>query len=93
MLFRSLVSPIPRLDAEATPNRLGATLADLRAAFESVVRERIAAGDGQLALVPGAALVPAEELPDGIHPDDRGHARIAEAVGVALSAQLRAASV
>ena len=82
------LSPILRLDAEQKPNRLGATLADLRAAFERVVRERIAAGDARLALVPGAALVPAEELPDGIHPDDAGHARIAGAVGRVLEAQL-----
>ena len=82
------LSPILRADAERKPNRLGATLADLRAAFERVVRERCAAGDAQLALVPGGALVPAGELPDGIHPDDRGHARIAEAVGAVLEAQL-----
>jgi lysophospholipase L1-like esterase len=86
------VSPILRVDAERTPNRLGATLADLRAAFERVVQGRIAAGDARLALVPGGALVPAEELPDGIHPGDRGHARIAQAVGPVLEAQLRAAS-
>jgi lysophospholipase L1-like esterase len=86
------VSPILRLDAEATPNRLGASLADLRAAFEAVVRERSAAGDARLVLVPGAALVPAAEMPDGIHPDDRGHARIAAAVGAALAAQRAAAS-
>lgn len=86
------LSPILRVDAEAKANRLGATLADLRAAFERVVQERIAAGDARLALVPGGALVPAAELPDGIHPDDRGHARIAQAVGPVIAAQLRAAS-
>ena len=31
------ISPITRPDAEATPNRLGATLTDLRATFETVV--------------------------------------------------------
>jgi lysophospholipase L1-like esterase len=82
------VSPILRVDAEGTSNRLGATLADLRAAFEQVVRQRIAAGDTRLALVPGRALVPEQELPDGIHPDDRGHARIAQAVAVAIGARL-----
>jgi len=86
------LSPILRVDAEGKPNRLGATLAELRAAFERVVQERVAAGDDRLALVPGGALVPAAELPDGIHPDDRGHARIARAVGPVLEAQLRAAS-
>lgn len=86
------LSPILRADAERQKNRLGATLADLRAAFERVVEERIAAGDARLALVKGGALVPAGELPDGIHPDDRGHARIAQAVGPVIEAQLRAAS-
>ena len=86
------LSPILRVDAERKANRLGATLAELRAAFERVVDERIAAGDRRLALVKGGALVPAGELPDGIHPDDRGHARIARAVGPVLEAQLRAAS-
>jgi lysophospholipase L1-like esterase len=86
------LSPILRVDAEQARNRLGATLADLRACFEAVVRERVAAGDARLALVPGLALVPEGELPDGIHPGDRGHARIARAVGAAIEAQLRSAS-
>jgi lysophospholipase L1-like esterase len=81
-------SPILRPDAEATRNRLGATLADLRAAFEAVVRERQAAGDARLVLVPGRALVPRERLPDGIHPDDAGHAQLAAALGPVLSASL-----
>jgi lysophospholipase L1-like esterase len=86
------VSPILRVDAEAKPNRLGATLAELRAAFERVVRERIAAGDERLLLVPGRELVPAAELPDGIHPGDAGHARLARTLGPLLRAQLEAAS-
>jgi lysophospholipase L1-like esterase len=84
------LSPILRVDAEAQPNRLGATLADLRRAFERVVAERSAAGDTRLVLVPGRDLVPAAELPDGIHPDDAGHARIARTVGPLLRAQLAA---
>jgi lysophospholipase L1-like esterase len=86
------LSPILRVDAEAKPNRLGATLADLRAAFERVVQERIGAGDDRLVLVPGRELVPESELPDGIHPDDAGHARIASRVGPLFERQLRAAS-
>jgi lysophospholipase L1-like esterase len=82
------LSPILRVDAETKPNRLGATLADLRRAFERVVSERIAAGDARLVLVPGRELVPAAELPDGIHPDDAGHARIARALGPWLRRQL-----
>jgi lysophospholipase L1-like esterase len=82
-------SPILRADAEAKPNRLGASLADLRAAFEAVVRERIAAGDARLRLVPGLPLLPRERLPDGIHPDDAGHAELAQTLGPVLAAALR----
>ena len=83
------LSPILRPDAEATRNRLGATLADLRGTFEAVICERQAAGDARLFLVPGQALVARERLPDGIHPDDAGHAQIAAAIGPALSDSLR----
>lgn len=83
------LSPILRPDAEATRNRLGATLADLRGSFEAVIRERQAAGDARLFLAPGQALVARERLPDGIHPDDAGHAQIAAAIGPALSDSLR----
>jgi lysophospholipase L1-like esterase len=75
------VSPLLRADAEQTCNRLGTTLADLRAAFEDVVRERTADGDTRLVLVPGLPLLPAERFCDGIHPDDEGHARLAAALG------------
>jgi lysophospholipase L1-like esterase len=85
------VSPILRPDAEAQPNRLGATLADLRAAFERVVRERIGAGDARLVLVPGLPLLAATQLGDGIHPDDAGHAAIADAVGSVCAQALAAA--
>jgi lysophospholipase L1-like esterase len=74
-----VVSPILRPDAEATPNRLGATLVDLRTAIEDVAAER-----NDVALVPGRDLVPAEQLPDGIHPGDEGHAAIAAAVAPVL---------
>jgi lysophospholipase L1-like esterase len=70
-----VVSPIVRPDAETTPNRLGATLVDLRAAIEDVTAER-----NDVSLVPGLPLVAAEQLPDGIHPGDEGHAAIATAV-------------
>ncbi len=83
------LSPLLRADAEAKPNRLGATLADLRAAFEEVVQERQRAGDARLALVPGLPLVPQERFPDGIHPDDAGHALLAEALGPRLLAAAR----
>ena len=48
-----VASPVLRPDAEATPNRLGATLADLRGAMEEAVRDRLDAGDDNLVLVPG----------------------------------------
>jgi lysophospholipase L1-like esterase len=70
-----VVSPIVRPDAETTPNRLGATLVDLRTAIEDVAAER-----DDVALVPGLPLVAPEQLPDGIHPADEGHAAIAAAV-------------
>jgi lysophospholipase L1-like esterase len=76
-------SPILRPDAEGTPNRLGATLADLRAAMEEVVRER-AAGDARLRLVEGRDLLGPAQLADGIHPNDEGHRALAEALGPVL---------
>lgn len=76
-------SPVLRPDAEDTPNRLGATLADLRAAMEEV-----AAARGDIELVSGAGLVTAGQLGDGIHPDDDGHAAIAAVLGPRLSAMV-----
>lgn len=83
-----VASAVVRPDAEETPNRLGATLADLRTAMEQHVEERIAAGDGRLALVRGLDLIGAEHLGDGIHPDDEGHRRMASGIGAAVSAML-----
>ena len=80
-----VASPVVRPDAETTPNRLGATLVDLRGAIEQVVEERIARGDAHLDLVRGAPLLTADQLPDGIHPGDEGHAAIAAAVGPILA--------
>ena len=80
------VSPITRPDAESTPNRLGTTLVDLRSVFETVVRERISGGDPRLTLVEGFPLVTPDQLDDGIHPGDAGHAAMAAAIGPAVSA-------
>ena len=79
------VSPIVRPDAEDSPNLLGATLADLREAFENVITEFIEAGDRNLILVPGRELVAPEQLPDGIHPGDTGHAEMARVLGPVLA--------
>jgi len=83
------VSPLLRADAETQANRQGATLSDLRAAFEAVVRERCARDDTRLHLVPGLPLLPRERFPDGIHPDDAGHAELARVLGPQLAAALR----
>ena len=79
-----VVSPVIRPDAEATPNRLGATLADLRDAIEDVTARR-----GDVELVRGLPVLGAEDLPDGIHPGDDGHRALATAVGAAVAGALR----
>jgi lysophospholipase L1-like esterase len=81
------VSPITRPDAEDTPNRLGTTLVDLRRAFEDVMGE-LRADDPALTLVEGFPLVTVEQLVDGIHPGDEGHAAMAAVVGPAIAAAL-----
>ena len=81
------ISPITRPDAEATPNRLGATLTDLRATFEAVVTDRLA-GDPNLTLVEGFPIVPIDLLADGIHPGDEGHAAMAAAIGPVVAGAL-----
>lgn len=80
-----VVSPVVRPDAERTPNRLGATLADLRDAMEEEVATRQRAGDGRLELVPGGGLIGPDDLGDGIHPDDGGHAKMSAAIGAAAA--------
>lgn len=70
-----VISPIVRPDAEATPNRLGATLSDLRAAIETVAKYR-----SDVALLQARDTVSPEQLPDGIHPGDEGHFAMASAV-------------
>ncbi|MFT5223131.1 MAG: lysophospholipase L1-like esterase [Glaciecola sp.] len=76
-----VASPVVRPDAESTPNRLGATLAELRMAMEWVAQDFIDRGDARLSLVPGLGLITAEQLGDGIHPDDGGHTAMAAAIG------------
>ena len=76
-----VASPVLRPDAEDTPNRLGATLGDLRRAMEAAVTARIDAGDERLVLVRGGEVLDPGDLADGIHPSDAGHARLAQAFG------------
>ena len=87
-----VMSPTVRPDAEDTPNKLGVTLADIRAAIESATRQRIEEGDTELALIEGLGVINASHLADGIHPGDEGHKRIAAAVGKVLTASLKAAA-
>ena len=79
-----VASPVQRPDAEGTPNKLGATLVDLRAAMEDAVRALIDDGDTLLTLVPGADILDPALLADGVHPGDEGHAVLAKAFGAAV---------
>jgi hypothetical protein len=45
-----------------------------------------AARDARLSLVPGAALLRPDQLPDGIHPGDEGHAALADTIGPLVAA-------
>lgn len=83
-----VTSPVLRPDAEQMPNRLGATLVDLRSAVEDATRERMARGDRRLRLVRGGGLLRADQLPDGIHPGDQGHEVLAASFGAAVAAAL-----
>ncbi|MBI3227634.1 MAG: GDSL family lipase [Mycolicibacterium cosmeticum] len=77
-----VVSPITRPGAELTPNRLGASQAELRAALEQAV---LATPDPLVHLVGGRDLVDPELLRDGIHPDDAGHQLLADTIGRELT--------
>src|SRR5580658_7614619 len=75
-----VVSPTARPDAEDVPNRVGATLSQLRGAMEQAVLDCISGGDKMLFLVEGLTAVGPEHLEDGIYPGDEGHRRLAAAV-------------
>ncbi|GGY68269.1 GDSL-type esterase/lipase family protein [Streptomyces xanthochromogenes] len=80
-----LVSPLLCPEAERTPNALGATLSELRAAMEGATEELIAGGDHTLQLLPGKDLLTPDHLVDGLHPTDEGHAVLGAAVARALA--------
>jgi lysophospholipase L1-like esterase len=80
----AVLSPILRPQAEQTTNLVGATLVELRSAFEAEAR-RLAAADPLLRLVEGLPLVPEGQLADGIHPDDDGHRAMADALTPVLA--------
>ncbi|MFI8791494.1 SGNH/GDSL hydrolase family protein [Streptomyces sp. NPDC055105] len=80
-----VVSPVHRPDAEATPNALGANLAQLRDAVERATRDTLRGGDDRLSLLPGVGLLTPAHLVDGVHPGDEGHALLARAVAENLT--------
>jgi lysophospholipase L1-like esterase len=84
-----VATPVVRPDAEETPNRLGATLVDLRRAMELAVAAQVAAGDERMWLVPGRHLLAADLLGDGVHPGDEGHRMLAATIGAKVAAVLK----
>ncbi|MFJ3585719.1 GDSL-type esterase/lipase family protein [Streptomyces sp. NPDC090127] len=86
-----VLSPVLRPEAETTRNALGATLADLRTAMEEAGRDLAAEGDERLLVLSGRPLLDPDDLADGLHPNDRGHARMAAAVTEALGPYVREA--
>lgn len=77
-----VVSPIVRPLAEDEPNVFGATLAEIRLGIESGVAEFATRnGDQMILLIPGRDLIDESGLSeDLLHPNDTGHAAIAEAL-------------
>ncbi|MFG2149287.1 hypothetical protein ACGFRG_34555 [Streptomyces sp. NPDC048696] len=67
--------------AERTPNAVGSTLTELRTAMEEAAGD---ANDSRLQVLPGRDLVTPADLADGLHPNDRGHEKIAAAVAEVL---------
>ncbi|MEX0174376.1 GDSL-type esterase/lipase family protein [Streptomyces sp. LMG1-1-1.1] len=82
-----ILSPVLRPEAEHTPNPLGATLTALRRAMERAAHD-LATDDPHLHLLPGRPLLRPEHLADGLHPNDAGHTRLAQAVATALPTPL-----
>ncbi|MGO4689686.1 SGNH/GDSL hydrolase family protein [Glaciibacter sp. 2TAF33] len=82
-----VLSPVIRPAAEETRNGSGASLSDLRGAIEEAVDAfRDENADSHVHLVSGAGLITTGQLdPDGIHPNDAGHAAIGAAAAAALT--------
>lgn len=83
-----VASPIVRPDGETTPNKLGATHADIREAMERATQDVIDDGDDLITLISGADVVDAGQLADGIHPGDEGHTVLADVFGGAVARAL-----
>ncbi len=84
----AVASPVVRPDGEHTPNRLGATHADIRGAMERATQSLIDSGDRLLTLISGANVLDPTLLADGVHPGDAGHAVLAVAFGGAVAEAL-----
>lgn len=82
-------SPLLRPEAENTPNRLGASLADLREAIQEVARDSVEAGDPNIDLVEGLGIIDSSMLADETHPNDDGHRAIAAALGPRLASLVK----
>ena len=81
-----VITPVIRPAAEEARNGSGATLSDLRRGLEDAVhtfQDRHA--DSHLHVLSGGDLITTEQLdPDGIHPNDAGHAAIGRAAAEVL---------
>ena len=84
-----VASPVVRPDGEHTPNRLGATHADIRGAMERATQSLIDGGDQLLTLISGARVLDPTLLADGVHPGDAGHAVLAGVFGGAVAEALQ----
>ncbi len=84
-----VASPIVRPDAEDRPNRLGATLGDIRNAMEEAV---CTVGDDLTTLVSGKDLLSPHLLADGIHPNDEGHQVLAGVLGTTVHQAVQASA-
>ncbi len=73
-------SPPLRPEAENTSNALGATLGDLRRAMAEAAK----AFDG-VRFIDGATLITGDMLHDNVHPNDAGHATLADALGTVIA--------
>jgi lysophospholipase L1-like esterase len=76
-------TPVVRPEAEDTPNKLGATLQDLRREMERAVTDR------DVSLVDGLPIIDATMLADATHPNDDGHRAIAATLGPLIAKLVR----
>ncbi|TWD72019.1 lysophospholipase L1-like esterase [Kribbella amoyensis] len=83
-------SPIASPEREATTNRTGLTLAEVREEVHQVIRD-LSADDPNLHLVDGSSILTVEEadqLADGLHPGPLGYRTMATRISTALESTL-----